>query len=170
MAIKSSIAHPVDTLRRWRHGRGFGIHSPFAFRFVTETLRQPCAYYAYGSVGADRTLRLIVRLVVALRPAAVALAAPGTARWADAIRLADSRLKLVDDLSAAELIIADCSAMSDSDVDALFASSPRPHALLVNARRIPALGNFGMTFSNGHGTVVVASHPHLPRQDFEVKF
>ena len=30
----------LSRLRGWRHGRGFGIHSPFAFRFITEVLRQ----------------------------------------------------------------------------------------------------------------------------------
>ena len=33
--------------KRWRHGRGFGIHSPFAYSFVKETLRQKLPYYAY---------------------------------------------------------------------------------------------------------------------------
>lgn len=33
---------------RWRHSRGFGVHSPYAYRFVTDVLRPgDYAYYAY---------------------------------------------------------------------------------------------------------------------------
>ena len=34
--------------RRYRHSKGFGIHSPFAFRFVLNVLRERNPYYAYA--------------------------------------------------------------------------------------------------------------------------
>lgn len=36
---------------RWWRTRGFGIHSPFAFCFVGEVLRERYAYYAYERIG-----------------------------------------------------------------------------------------------------------------------
>ena len=33
--------------QRWRHSRGFGIHSPFAFAFVKDVLCEKYAYYCY---------------------------------------------------------------------------------------------------------------------------
>ena len=36
-----------DSYLRWRHGRGFGIHSPFAYNFICLTLRERLPYYAY---------------------------------------------------------------------------------------------------------------------------
>ena len=36
--------------RRAARSRGFGVHSPFAFRFIREVLRQPYAYYAYPEI------------------------------------------------------------------------------------------------------------------------
>ncbi|MCM1021663.1 MAG: hypothetical protein NC343_05140 [Muribaculum sp.] len=38
-------------LRMWR-GRGFGIHSPFAFYFVNDVVRERYAYYAYDRIDA----------------------------------------------------------------------------------------------------------------------
>lgn len=36
--------------RRYRHSKGFGIHSPFAFRFVLNVLRERNPYYAYAAL------------------------------------------------------------------------------------------------------------------------
>ena len=35
-----------DIYKRWRHTRGYGIHSPFAYRLVTEAIR-PTRGYSY---------------------------------------------------------------------------------------------------------------------------
>lgn len=41
---------------RWRHSKGFGVHSPFAYRFVITVLRPgPYKYYSYQEI--DRYLR-----------------------------------------------------------------------------------------------------------------
>ncbi len=37
-------------LRRYRHSKGFGIHSPFAFSFVLNVLRERNPYYAYSEL------------------------------------------------------------------------------------------------------------------------
>lgn len=34
-------------LARYKHSKGFGIHSPFAFYFVCAVLRERCPYYSY---------------------------------------------------------------------------------------------------------------------------
>ena len=34
--------------RRWRHTRGFGIHSPYAYRLLTDSLRPGARYGYYG--------------------------------------------------------------------------------------------------------------------------
>jgi len=37
--------------RRWRNSHGFGVHSPFAFHFITKVLRDKHAvYYAYAEI------------------------------------------------------------------------------------------------------------------------
>lgn len=46
--------------RRYRHSKGFGIHSPFAFRFVLNVLRERNPYYAYSGL-AELRHSVIVR-------------------------------------------------------------------------------------------------------------
>lgn len=41
-------------LTRYRHGKGFGIHSPFAFGFVLKVLRERNPYYSYEHLEALR--------------------------------------------------------------------------------------------------------------------
>ncbi len=60
----------MDWLNRLRTSYGFGVHSPFAFSLITDTLRLrgPYAFYAYSSL-PDPTARLIYRLAARLNPA-----------------------------------------------------------------------------------------------------
>ena len=37
----ASVLNPLLRLRMLRHAGGFGVHSPFAYRFITEVLNQP---------------------------------------------------------------------------------------------------------------------------------
>lgn len=163
---------PLNPWRRflmWRSGRGFGIHSPFAFRFVTEVLHQPYAYYSYADLGSDRAAHLLVRLMVAFKPGSVALVGCDDS-LRRAVSLADSRVEIRDVAEGADFVVADCAMLSRAEVTALFVGHCRPHALLVNCRRLPDLTGYGMTFANSRGTVVVASHPHLPSQNFNLNF
>ena len=42
-----------DSYIRWRHSKGYGVHSPFAYKFVTEVLRPGIyGYYAYNQLEA----------------------------------------------------------------------------------------------------------------------
>lgn len=62
----------MEWLKRLRTSKGFGVHSPFAFSLITDTLRpRPgYAYYAY-SILSDPTDRLIYRLAARLDVAAI---------------------------------------------------------------------------------------------------
>lgn len=62
------------TLTRWRHSRGFGVHSPFAYRIITDAIRlkDEYAYYGYSEIcrvcrksrnlKAEKDARLLLRL------------------------------------------------------------------------------------------------------------
>lgn len=53
---KSALKLYCNALGRMRHSKGFGIHSPFAFSFVLQVLREKCAYYAYDDIKSRRQL------------------------------------------------------------------------------------------------------------------
>lgn len=47
-------------LARFRHRKGYGVHSPFAFRFITDVIYERSPYYAYSEL--DKALPLAMRL------------------------------------------------------------------------------------------------------------
>lgn len=99
-------------LQRIRHAHGFGIHSPSAFKFVTEILRTPYSYYAYdeidGSISKkiDRLPRmrhyahLIHRIASRQNFNLCIIVSPAYEFFANAVRLADSRLEVCSTIPA----------------------------------------------------------------------
>ncbi|MCC8038328.1 MAG: hypothetical protein LIP02_09390 [Bacteroidales bacterium] len=48
------ITRSITALRRYNRSKGFGIHSPFAFRFVQRVLSERAGYYAYEDIDFRR--------------------------------------------------------------------------------------------------------------------
>lgn len=61
-----------DTVRRMRHRRGFGVHSPLAFSMINRVIRQERRYsfYAYHFLDTPAERR-ILRLINFLHPARI---------------------------------------------------------------------------------------------------
>ena len=156
-------------ISRWRHGRGFGVHSPFAYRFITEVLRQPYGYYAYRELRGDDHSRLVFRIVLALRPASVALV--DCPQYKRAVKAAAPKAATVSPDKAA-LVIMDAAGRSAYN-PALGSSR---HLILLNHTSSAAWNDYcrameaGMTFANRSTVAVAVALPHLPRQDFDVNF
>ena len=90
--MKSRIS---DYIMRWRHTRGYGVHSPVAFRIVKECIRPDRRYGLYADAYVDHEfrddsrmryrLRLLIRLVNLLGPRHIWM--PGAdRRTAEALR------------------------------------------------------------------------------------
>lgn len=153
-------------LQRARHAHGFGVHSPFAFRFITEVLCPPrkYGYYIYD-VLKQKELRMLFRVVVSQRPATVSL--PG----ADDIlrRVIEAAMPSVrfTENADAELIVFDAGKYSD------FELIPRgKHAFILNCGYWERLRGFiasstHMTFATRRIAVAIG-YPHLPGQHFEI--
>lgn len=50
------VRNPLVWLRRIRHRRGYGVHSPFAFGLITEVVYSPGRFYAYDSLNTLHTM------------------------------------------------------------------------------------------------------------------
>ena len=44
------IHHPFVWLKRLRHRRGYGVHSPFAYNFLRDVVYERNHYYAYADI------------------------------------------------------------------------------------------------------------------------
>ncbi len=159
-------------LTLWRHGRGFGIHSPFAFRFITEVLRMRVPYYAYSDIPAVGRLRQIFRVVCHLGVSRVAVLADQPELIEVAVCRVGRNVAIVDENP--DFVVADMKS-ADADTVATFIEAGCSGAYLLNCRKecletICSRMSYGMTFDNLRGTAVIAALPHLPRQDFKVKF
>lgn len=176
--------------RAWR-SRGFGIHSPFAFRFVTCVLRERGEYYAYTELrrmkGGRRELRkasLLFRLVCEFQPAMVIVS--GDEAFSQKVRrivgLADSRPEVVGhaDVDAAALpggrvmcVAASGDALcGQSLLDSVMGRDGVAVCLDTSGECVGEMRGrlrHGMSFYNRR-TLVLVSRRDLPRQDFEVNF
>ena len=83
------VTNPLVWLARFRHRKGYGVHSPFAFRFITDVIYEQQPYYAYKELDAQlpfskqfrqrRGLHLLLRLANHLQPKTIVL--PKDAWW-----------------------------------------------------------------------------------------
>lgn len=176
--------------QRLRHGRGFGVHSPFAFRFILEVLNERLPYYAYDTIGREVArqadagdLRLFFRLLVCFRPPAVAVISRSAVRAAEFRRVAEmasSRITVSDTLSKGCFALFDgvlppeCTDGAPEGGNA--AHAPLSALVLCDGFRPAdvaeryAAAAFGMSFANRARRFVYAALPHLPRQHFNVRY
>lgn len=50
----SGIKRTLIWLKRFRHRRGYGVHSPFTYDFITHVIYEKTAYYAYREIEKQR--------------------------------------------------------------------------------------------------------------------
>ena len=83
------VTNPLVWLARFRHRKGYGVHSPFAFRFITDVIYERHPFYAYKELDMAlpfskrfrqrRGLHLLLRLANHLQPENIVL--PKDAWW-----------------------------------------------------------------------------------------
>lgn len=172
--------------RRLRHGRGFGVHSPFAYRFIREVLRERCAYYGYTTAdavadawpGGRRSARLLLRVSAFVQPRRVLLACPAPMAAAAGRIVATTvpaAAQTPDACPDADFAIVGSTA----DTDAAFRIAAAGGTLFVPQRseatdallrRIAAELPFGHIYANGSGTAIYIGRHTLPAEQFDVRF
>lgn len=168
-------------LKRWWRGKGFGIHSPFAYYFVTRVLRERLPYYSYpqidrlassGAIPAEE-LKLLFRVICHFSPTAVTLPEGTPSDVVKTLALADSRLAITRD--GAEFQYYHDSDIADAEFRRLTRVVLEGEGVIMLRR--PSSGmcaikddmRCGMTFTDGCSLIIVVRHD-LPRQDFNVGF
>lgn len=172
--------------KRWRHGRGFGVHSPLAYALVCEVLRKQRGY-AYraelnpnlgGGVLCPARARMLVRL-----------AAFADARTADVSHIDDSGMRqaVIDVLRAysPDIQISGTGAdivVTDSASTCEIPCSGKKAVLLVSLglddtskrratdKTLSEIKKGAITIDNARDTAVTALRQDLPRQVIEAAF
>ena len=138
----------MGLLSRLRHSRGFGIHSPFAFRFLTEVLRDRGVYY--GQKGLDGRGRLLVRLRAFVDPL--------------------QRAPLADVRPVNVVILGpESGPVTQPQENTIYYSDSRCEAVEALESRLNSLG-YGITFRSQSGANVIVPFHRLPRQVIETRF
>lgn len=198
MPLKAKLGRTLRSvwrpLGRARRSRGFGVHSPFAFRFITFVLRgERNIYYSTSKITTTagnrynrRRLGLLFRIICDRQPQTLVIPA-GTLSETErsVIALADSRLQPINlqdmtaDLTAilpAEHMLLFLPAFKTehiqtarhilhSENSTLILFDITPQELSVLTDSIDHI----MIFTNRKAAVIVSRHD-LPRQNFEINF
>lgn len=83
LVIMQKLTNPFIWIARFRHRKGYGVHSPFAFRFITDVIYERLPFYAYRRLDQNlplshcfrrrRGLHLLLRLANHLQPQTIVL-------------------------------------------------------------------------------------------------
>lgn len=157
-------------LKRLRTTRGFGVHSPFAYHFITEVLTLPHAYYAETRMDS-RLLRVAFRTILELQPRRLAVYAPAV--FSQIAKEAIPDIQITP--TRPDMVVFDAAAATQADRDQLRADiAAGASAIVYNtpadlAARILAALPQGMTFANTRDTLIAVNRP-LPRQDYILNY
>lgn len=156
------LRRKIDLLRV---SRGFTVHSPFAFYFITRVLRERARFYCFETEVRNRDERLLFRLVNYFRPQSVCIVGEkGAARALEVMQMARRGVMPVERpdeadfvyvLVGSEALPIHCRVLLAADT-----SKAARCALLRATER-------GMTFRIGR-TLIAVTRQELPRQHFEL--
>jgi hypothetical protein len=161
-----NIHRILSRVRRYRVNHGFGVHSPFAYHFITRVLRETLPYYDFerlsGASIGERDARLLYRTLVFFHPGRVCVVGRGS----DVVKMALPMVTLVNSPADAEMTVWTSSADTlPTDTPLLFVRGARRNGWRTLQSRWPG----GMTFTNGRVGIAVNRHG-LPRQDYRLTF
>lgn len=114
-----------ERFRRWKRSRGYGVHSPLAYRLVSQVVRPPRDYSYYGeeilemnseSEKTDTTTvaqaRLLLRLVAFIQPSYVWVSRKAPDIFTEAIKLGGSVVRIYDgEVYPDEILTADLAVI-----------------------------------------------------------
>lgn len=189
------LLNPLVWMRRFRHRRGYGVHSPFAFNFIRGVVYEHTPYYAYATLARQHPWWM---LWLRLRPVACCRLLFRLANYAEArtawlvgvgdteynyVRAAVTRARVercsrCADVRAADFVLV--AAHAAAEAPAVVPLMPT-HAMLVVEgihddatrleawRRIEADAHTGVTFDLWDYGIAFFDH-RLTKQRYVVNF
>lgn len=162
-------------VRRYR-AAGHGIHSPFAYRFITDVLRhrRGYAYYCYDSIDSTastrrqkRFARLVHRVGAALPHKTIVVTTSNPA-----LKIVTERLTHTDASFFMEIVSENSSLSFEQLAGAINSGGV---VILSREHRALAAGlrgrmTAGMSFTSGCGDCVIVGDTRLPLTHYSVTF
>lgn len=169
------LSDPFAPLKRFFSSKGFGVHSPFAFRFIREVLFQPYSYYAYAeldktmpdsprTVGKD--LKRLYRIILHCSPREVINDSLDSA-LSHTVALAKSGYVNKNDYRLRIVSPEVCAAAIPEEEIVIWLDSRQSRLSLHRMAEFLDKKGHGMMFLGNHMSVAF-NLPSLPRQDFEL--
>lgn len=178
-----------DAYKSWRHTRGYGVHSPFAYMLVKEAIRpsRRYAWYAYDDIelllpaGASRLrreARMFFRLLATLRPATICFHGNIHAAFRCAALCANRRMGISiyrggnQQLPDAD-VLASAGESIPGDILCRFISSPSKILLVKEAteelrlRILDAMPSGVMFY--GRRNLICVSRPEMQKVTYSVR-
>lgn len=162
--------------RRWR-ARGFGIHSPFAYKFVTGVLAirlsEDNKTKLRELVGRSyRRYALLYRCIQHFKPQTVALA-PINNELARIVKLANPTSKIIENNATTipdmTIITSGTEEMPDNGSEIYYVCGINKEPGRSVWKKLKESSEYGMDFSD-YRTGIMCRFKHLPRQSFKIAF
>ncbi len=177
----------AEAYKRWRHTRGYGVHSPFAYSVVKEVIRpgRRYAYYGYEDIDcalgrgegvrARRMARTLLRLAAFLDTDRVFMPnSHDTTPYRTALRAACSRIHITSAMHEAESCDLICSTGEYIPLERLVCLLRQPGRTL--ALRDAPDGWAGILFDSigeglmfhGRKNVLIFSRPDMQKVSYSI--
>lgn len=159
--------------QRWRHTRGYGVHSPFGYQLVTRVIRPGhVAYYGYADIDhalsgphigrLRREARMLLRLAAMLNPESIFLQNGAHPAYQAAVRALGTRTRIIRTSKQAATCDMICSLGDFIPLDTLKQALSAPgHCVAIRdvpdgwADRLFEALPQGVMFSGPHNVLVI---------------
>lgn len=165
--LKTVCMYPLRRIKRTRVSRGFTVHSPFAYYFITKVLRERLPFYCFDTKVRTRRERRLFRLMNYFQPTtACILGSENAERAVEVMKMVCPRVEFVENPQIADFVFA-CPDVEDLPLHCrvLYAPHPSPET----RRRLIEATEEGMTFANARAVIAV-TRQGLPRQHYSLLF
>lgn len=175
----------AESYKRWRHTRGYGVHSPFAFTLIERVVHpRGVRYYGYRDIDdacsasehhVAEQARFLLRLLSTLRIESVYLPPSAHPAFIIAARCADHRMRVERDRELAgncQLIGTRCEDIS-SEALCRHLSTPGNVVCLDKTSHAVADRLFeglseGLMFE-GRDSLIIIARPHMQKVRYTVR-